>query len=62
MAENSTFEKLRLCIWSHHFVANLWGNKMETVTDFIFWAPKSLWMVTAVMELKDASSLGKKIW
>ena len=27
---------------------------METVTDFISWAPKSLWMVTAVMKLKDA--------
>ena len=24
------------------------------VTDFIFWAPKSLWMVTAAMKLKDA--------
>ena len=27
---------------------------METVTDFIFWAPKSLQMVTAAMKLKDA--------
>ena len=26
---------------------------METVTDFIFWAPKSLQMVTAAMKLKD---------
>ena len=25
------------------------GGKMETVTDFIFWAPKSLWMVTENM-------------
>ena len=30
---------------------------METVRDFIFWAPKSLQMVTAAMELKDACSL-----
>ena len=30
---------------------------IETVTDFIFWAPKSLQMVTAAMKLKDASSL-----
>ena len=29
---------------------------METATDFIFWAPESLWMVTAVMKLKDAYS------
>ena len=25
---------------------------MEAVTDFIFWAPKSLWMVTEAMELR----------
>ena len=30
---------------------------METVTDFIFWAPKSLQMVTAAMKLKDTCSL-----
>ena len=30
---------------------------METVTDFIFWAPKSLQMVNAAMKLKDACSL-----
>ena len=29
----------------------------ETVSDFIFWAPKSLQMVTAAMKLKDAYSL-----
>ena len=28
------------------------GEKVETVSDFIFWAPKSLQMVTAVMKLK----------
>ena len=33
------------------------GETMETVTDFSFsWAPKSLWMVTAAMKLKDACS------
>ena len=30
------------------------GETMETVTDFIFWAPKSLQMVTAARKLKDA--------
>ena len=30
------------------------GETMETVADFIFWAPKSLQMVTAAMKLKDA--------
>ena len=28
------------------------GETVETVTDFISWAPKSLWMVTAAMKLK----------
>ena len=33
------------------------GETMETVRDFIFWAPKSLQMVTAAMKLKDVCSL-----
>ena len=37
------------------------GEKVETVSDFIFWAPKSLQMVTAVMKLKDAYSLEGKL-
>ena len=31
-----------------------WQIDGETVSDFIFWAPKSLQMVTAAMKLKDA--------
>ena len=34
---------------------------METVTDFISWALKSLQMVTAAMKLKDACSLEEKL-
>ena len=34
---------------------------METVTDFIFWTPKSLQMVTVAMKLKDACSLEEKL-
>ena len=34
---------------------------VETVTDFILGAPKSLQMVTAAMKLKDACSLGEKL-
>ena len=30
-----------------------WDIDGETVSDFIFWAPKSLQMVTAAMKLKD---------
>ena len=37
------------------------GVTMETVTDFIFWAPKSLQMVTVAMKLKDACSLEEKL-
>ena len=37
------------------------GETMETVTDFIFWAPKSLQMVTEAMKLKDAFSLEEKL-
>ena len=33
------------------------GETMETVTDFIFWAPKSLQIVTAAMKLKGTCSL-----
>ena len=31
------------------------GETMETERDLSFWAPKSLQMVTTVMELKDPS-------
>ena len=37
------------------------GETMETVTDFIWGAPKSLQMVTAAMRLKDAYSLEEKL-
>ena len=37
------------------------GEIVETVTDFIFWAPKSLLMVTAAKKLKDTYSLEEKL-
>ena len=37
------------------------GETVETVSDFIFWAPKSLQMVTAAMKLKDAYFLEGKL-
>ena len=39
-----------------------WEIDQETVSDFIFWSPKSLQMVTAAMKLKDAYSLEGKLW
>ena len=38
------------------------GETMERVSDFIFWAPKSLQMVMAAMKLKDTCSLEEKLW
>ena len=37
------------------------GETVETVSDFIFWAPKSLQMMTGAMKLKDAYSLEGKL-
>ena len=38
------------------------GETVETVSYFIFLAPKSLQMVTVAMKLKDAFSLKEKLW
>ena len=37
------------------------GETVETLSDFIFWAPKSMQMVTAAMKVKDAYSLEEKL-
>ena len=37
------------------------GETVETETDFIFWAPKSLQMVNAVMKLNDTCSLEERV-
>ena len=38
------------------------GETVETVSEFIFWAPKSLQMVIAAVKLKDTYSLEGKLW
>ena len=38
------------------------GKTVETASDFIFGAAKSLQMVTVAMKLKDAYSLEEKLW
>ena len=38
------------------------GEIVETVSDFLFWSPKSLQMVTAAMKLKNTCSLEEKLW
>ena len=55
-----TIKKLR----SWHLVPSLHSKEMETmetVTDFILGAPKSLQMVIAAMKLKDTCSLEQKL-
>ena len=37
------------------------GETVETVSDFVFWAPKSLQMVIAAMKLKDIYCLEGKL-
>ena len=37
------------------------GETVETVSDFIFWAPKSPQMVTAALKLKDACPFKEKL-
>ena len=39
-----------------------WEIDEETMSDFIFGAPKSLQMVIAAMKLKDTYSLEEKLW
>ena len=48
-------------IWSHYFMGNRWENSGNSVRLHFFGAPKSLQMVTAAMELKDAYSLEEKL-
>ena len=48
-------------IWSHHFMANQWGNSGNWETLFS-WAPQSLQMVSAAVKLKDAYTLEEKLW
>ena len=37
------------------------GETVETVSDFIFWAPKSLQMLIEALKVKDAYSLEEKL-
>ena len=48
-------------IWSHHFMANRWGNSRNSVRLYFWGIPESLQMVIAAMKLKDAYSLEEKL-
>ena len=66
--EESEKVGLKLNIWKTKIMASgpitsWWidGETVETVSDFSFWALKSLQMVIAAMKLKDACSLEEKL-
>ena len=48
-------------IWSHHFMANRWGNSENRERLCGGGALKSLQMVIAAMKFKDAHSLEEKL-
>ena len=54
-------QKTKIMACGHITSWEIDGETVETVSDFIFWAPKSLQMVTAAMKLKDAYSLEGKL-
>ena len=57
-----TFQKMKIMASGPITSWEIDGETVETVSDFIFWAPKSLQMVTAAMKLKDAYCLKEKSW
>ena len=65
MKEDSEKVGLKLNIQKTKIIASgpitSWEIDGETVSDFIFWAPKSLKIVTAAMKLKDTYSLEGKL-
>ena len=50
-----------MCVYIHITSWEIDGETVETVSDFILGAPKSLQMVTAAMKLKDTCSLEGKL-
>ena len=55
-------QKTKILISGPITLGQIDGDIMETVRDFIFWAPESLQMVIAAMKLKDTCSLKEKLW
>ena len=58
---NLNFQKTKIMASGPITSWQIEGGKVETVTDFFSWTPKSLWIVTEPMKLKDACSLGGKL-
>ena len=58
---NSNIQKTKIMSSSPITSWQIDGETVETVTDFILGAPKSLQMVTAAMKVKDTYSLEEKL-
>ena len=56
-----SIQKTKIMASDHITSWEIDGETVETVSDFIFWPPKSLQMVTEAMKLKDAYSLEGKL-
>ena len=54
-------QKSKIMASGHITSWQIGGGTVETVVDFIFWAPKSLQIVTAAMKFKDTYSLEGKL-
>ena len=57
---NLNIQKTKIMASSPTISCQIEEETVETVTDCISWAPKSLHVVTAAMKLKDACSLQEK--
>ena len=55
-------QKIKIMASSPIISCQIDWETVETVTDFIFGAPKSLQMVIEAMKLKDTCSLEEKLW
>ena len=55
-------QKMKIMASSPNTSWQIDGESIESVTDFILGAPKSLQMVTAATKLKDTCSLEEKLW
>ena len=55
-------QKMKIMASGHLTSWEIDGETVETVSDFILGAPKSLQMVIAAVKLKDAYSLEEKLW
>ena len=56
-----SIQKTKIVASGHITSWQIDGETVETVTDFIWGAPKSLQMVTATMKLKNTYSLEEKL-